>query len=32
MLEIGNGKMSFDEYKTHMSLWVMLAAPLPGGQ
>lgn len=31
MLEIGNGGMSFDEYKTHMSLWVMLAAPLLAG-
>jgi alpha-galactosidase len=31
MLEIGNGKMSEDEYKTHMSLWVILAAPLLAG-
>lgn len=31
MLEIGNGKMSEDEYKTHMSLWVLLAAPLLAG-
>ncbi|MDW5267295.1 MULTISPECIES: glycoside hydrolase family 27 protein [Acidobacteriaceae] len=31
MLEIGNGKMTFDEYKTHMSLWVILAAPLLAG-
>jgi alpha-galactosidase len=31
MLEIGNGKMTEDEYKTHMSLWVMLAAPLLAG-
>jgi alpha-galactosidase len=31
MLEVGNGKMSFDEYKTHMSLWVMLASPLLAG-
>jgi alpha-galactosidase len=31
MLEIGNGKMSADEYKTHMSLWVILAAPLLAG-
>jgi alpha-galactosidase len=31
MLEIGNGHMSYDEYKTHMSLWVMLAAPLLAG-
>jgi alpha-galactosidase len=28
MLEIGNGGMSFDEYKTHMSLWTMMSAPL----
>jgi alpha-galactosidase len=28
MLEIGNGGMSFDEYKTHMSLWAMMSAPL----
>ena len=31
MLEIGNGKMTTDEYKTHMSLWVVLAAPLLAG-
>jgi len=31
MLEIGNGKMSTDEYRTHMSLWVLLAAPLIAG-
>jgi alpha-galactosidase len=31
MLEIGNGKMTPDEYKTHMSLWVLLAAPLLAG-
>jgi alpha-galactosidase len=31
MLEIGNGKMTSDEYKTHMSLWVILAAPLLAG-
>ncbi len=31
MLEIGNGAMSNDEYKTHMSLWAMLAAPLLAG-
>jgi len=28
MLEIGNGGMNKDEYRTHMSLWAMLAAPL----
>ncbi|GGH06423.1 glycoside hydrolase family 27 protein [Silvibacterium dinghuense] len=31
MLEVGNGGMTFDEYKTHMSLWAMLAAPLLAG-
>jgi alpha-galactosidase len=31
MLEIGNGGMSDDEYRTHMSLWAMLAAPLLAG-
>ncbi len=31
MLEIGNGKMSYDEYLTHMSLWCLLAAPLLAG-
>ena len=31
MLEIGNGKMSEDEYRTHMTLWVLLAAPLLAG-
>jgi alpha-galactosidase len=31
MLEIGNGGMSYDEYKTHMTLWVLLAAPLLAG-
>jgi alpha-galactosidase len=31
MLEVGNGGMSQDEYKTHMSLWVILAAPLLSG-
>jgi alpha-galactosidase len=28
MLEIGNGGMSADEYRTHMALWAMSAAPL----
>jgi alpha-galactosidase len=28
MLEIGNGGMSADEYRTHMSLWALLSAPL----
>jgi alpha-galactosidase len=31
MLEIGNGGMSNIEYRTHMSLWSMLAAPLLAG-
>jgi alpha-galactosidase len=31
MLEIGNGGMSDDEYRTHMSLWCILAAPLLAG-
>jgi alpha-galactosidase len=31
MLEIGNGGMSETEYKTHMSLWSMLAAALIAG-
>jgi len=31
MLEVGNGKMSSDEYRTHMSLWCLLAAPLLAG-
>jgi alpha-galactosidase len=31
MLEVGNGKMSTDEYKTHMSLWSLLASPLIAG-
>ena len=31
MLEIGNGHMSDDEYRTHMSLWALSAAPLLAG-
>lgn len=31
MLEIGNGGMSVDEYRTQMSLWSMLPAPLLAG-
>lgn len=31
MLEIGNGGMTVTEYRTHMSLWSMLAAPLIAG-
>jgi alpha-galactosidase len=31
MLEVGNGGMSADEYRTHMGLWALLAAPLLAG-
>jgi alpha-galactosidase len=31
MLEIGNGHMNADEYRTHMSLWCIFAAPLLAG-
>jgi alpha-galactosidase len=31
MLEIGNGGMKPQEYRTHFSLWAMLAAPLLAG-
>jgi alpha-galactosidase len=31
MLEVGNGKLKPDENRTHMSLWVLLAAPLLAG-
>lgn len=31
MLEVGNGGMTTDEYRTHMSLWALLAAPLLAG-
>ncbi len=31
MLEVGNGGQSFTEYKTHFSLWCILAAPLFAG-
>jgi alpha-galactosidase len=31
MLEIGNGHMSDDEYRTHMSLWALVASPLLAG-
>src|SRR5215471_3115353 len=31
MLEVGNGGMQEDEYRTHMSLWCLLAAPLLAG-
>ena len=29
MQEVGNGGMSKEEYRTHFSMWAMLAAPLP---
>jgi alpha-galactosidase len=31
MLEVGNGHMNATEYRTHMSLWAMLSAPLLAG-
>jgi len=31
MLEVGNGGMSAEEYRTHFSLWAILAAPLIAG-
>jgi alpha-galactosidase len=31
MLEVGNGGMNAGEYRTHMTLWAMLAAPLLAG-
>jgi alpha-galactosidase len=31
MLEVGNGHMTATEYRTHMSLWALLAAPLIAG-
>jgi len=31
MLEVGNGKMNHDEYRTHLALWAILAAPLLAG-
>jgi alpha-galactosidase len=31
MLEVGNGGMTTEEYRTHMSLWALLAAPLLAG-
>jgi alpha-galactosidase len=31
MLEIGNGHMTDDEYRTHMSLWALVASPLLAG-
>ncbi len=31
MLEVGNGGMTTEEYKTHFSLWCIMAAPLMAG-
>ena len=31
MLEVGNGGMTATEYRTHFSLWAMMAAPLMAG-
>ena len=31
MLEVGNGGMTVDEYRTHFSLWAIMAAPLIAG-
>ncbi len=31
MLEVGNGGMTNEEYRTHMSLWSLLASPLLAG-
>jgi alpha-galactosidase len=31
MLEVGNGKMTTAEYRSHFSLWAILAAPLIAG-
>jgi alpha-galactosidase len=31
MLEVGNGGMSADEYRVHMALWAIMAAPLIAG-
>jgi hypothetical protein len=31
MLEVGNGGMTSDEYRSHFSLWSLLAAPLIAG-
>lgn len=31
MLEVGNGGMTGNEYRTHFSLWALLAAPLIAG-
>ena len=31
MLEVGNGGMTTDEYRAHVSLWALLNAPLIAG-
>lgn len=28
MLEVGNGNMNYDEYKTHFSMWAAIKSPL----
>ena len=28
MLEVGNGKFTFEENRSHFTLWCMMAAPL----
>lgn len=30
-LEVGNGGMKYEEYKTHFSMWALMAAPLMAG-
>ncbi len=32
MLEVGRGGMTGDQYRTHMSIWAMLRAPLIAGE
>jgi alpha-galactosidase len=32
MLEVGNGTLTQDEDKSHLSMWAMLAAPLIRGK
>ncbi|MFQ6045267.1 MAG: glycoside hydrolase family 27 protein [Gemmatimonadales bacterium] len=31
MLEVGNGGMTFDEYRAHFAMWAMMASPLMAG-
>ena len=28
MLEVGNGGMTFEEYRTHFSMWALIKSPL----